>query len=76
MLRVLATLHVTLTLRSRSYNVLSCKSIFSLTVGRSNFKFCRCKDHMIWKVLYNILCDLKPIGQGHIMYFLVNASPP
>ena len=28
---------------------------------------------MMWMVLGNILCDLE--GQGHIMCFLVNASP-
>ena len=32
---------VTLTPRSRSYNVFSCKCIASLSAGRSNFKFCR-----------------------------------
>ena len=28
---------------------------------------------MMWRVLDNVLCDLE--GGGHIMYFLVNASP-
>ena len=40
--------------------------------GSSIFKFCRCTGHMIRSVQANVLCDL---GQGHIMYFLVNVSP-
>ena len=28
---------------------------------------------MIWRVLDNILCEL---GQGHHIYFFVNACPP
>ena len=37
----------------------------------------RCISHMMWWVLDNILCDLYPKviwDQGHIMYFIVNAS--
>ena len=37
----------------------------------------RCIGHMMWWVLDNIFCDLYPKviwGQGHIMYFIVNAS--
>ena len=30
----------------------------------------------MWMVLVNILCDLDPKGQGHIMFFLVNPSSP
>ena len=56
------------------YNVFSCKFISSQTVGSSNNKLHRCIGHMMWRVLGNILCDLE--GQGQIMYFLVNASPP
>ena len=30
----------------------------------------------MWMLLGNILCDLDPQGQGHIMYFHVNPSSP
>ena len=46
--------------RSRSNNLFSCKCIFSLTVGCSNIKLCWYKDHMMSRVLSNILCDLDP----------------
>ena len=37
---------------------LSCNCI--LTIGRSNFKLCRCIDHMMSIVLGDISCDLDP----------------
>ena len=60
MSRVLGNIFVTLTTRSRSNNVFSCKCIFSLTMGCSNFKLCWCIGHKKSRVLGNILCDLDP----------------
>ena len=53
-------LGVTLTPRSRSNNVFSCKCIYSLTMGCSNIKLCWYIGHMMLRVLGNILCDLDP----------------
>ena len=47
-------------------------------VGRSNFKLCRCIGQVMKKVLRNISSERDPKINinGHIMYFLVTASPP
>ena len=50
--------------RSRSNNVFSCKCIFFLTMGCSNFKLCWSIGHMMSRVLGNILCDLDPLDLG------------
>ena len=50
--------------KSRSNNIFSCKSIFSLTVGCSDIKLCWCIGHMLWRVLGNISCDLDPFDFG------------
>ena len=55
---VSSTFHVTLTRRSRSTNVFSCKCIFSFSVGCSNIKLSLCIGHMMSRVLGIILCDL------------------
>ena len=44
----------------RSNNLFSCKCISSLTVGRSNFKLCRCIGHMAYSLLGNVLCGHGP----------------
>ena len=43
----------------------------------SNFKFCLCIGHIMWRVLGEFFCDLDPKVKfkGQIMYFLVNTSP-
>ena len=43
----LAVFQVTLMSQSSSYTIFSCKYISTLMVGCSNFKLCRCLDHMM-----------------------------
>ena len=63
MSRVLGNILSDLDPKVKVNNVISCKCIFSLTMGCSNMTFCWCRGHIKSRVLGNILCDLD-LGPG------------
>ena len=62
-------------LRSKVKKVFSCKCVSFYILGRSNFQFCRCIEHIMKRTLGN--CFMTQ-SQDQCMDVLVklNASPP